>query len=346
MENQNIDRIILSFLQEEATANEIEILRKWMSDDKEHRSIFESVNLYWKNSTLSVSSSETDNAYKKLMSKSFKKSSEGIVDINFASKSILPHRLAGNFPWNKIAAALILFFTLAGSLYFIINTNKPVPEIVATTEIIKQNPKGQKLTTYLPDGSKVILNSLSEIRFTLPFVGKERIVIMKGEAFFEVKKDATKPFKVISNGVTTTALGTSFNVNCKNDNHVEVALVSGKVEVVDASMNSVILDPGESAIANQHGELKVQTFDSLDKTGWKDGILVFNDNSLPTILTKLEDWYGVEFIVDTSLFGQFHYTGNYKNESLEEVLQGISFVHQFEYKISGDTVKIYFNKTN
>lgn len=342
MEKQNIDSIILAFLQEEATANEIEILRKWMSDDKEHRSIFESVNLYWKNSTLGVSSADTDKAYRKLMSISNKESTEGIVEINSATKSILPHRQAVNFPWYKIAAALILFFTLAGSVYFILNTYKPVSEIVATTEIIKQNPKGQKLTTYLPDGSKVILNSLSEIRFESPFLGKERIITLKGEAFFEVKKDATKPFKVISNGVTTTALGTSFNVNCKIDNLVEVALVTGKVEVVDAFMNTVILIPGKSAIANKNGELKVQTFDSLDKIAWKDGILVFNDNSLSTIITKLEDWYGVDFIVDNSLSDQFHYTGNYKNESLEEVLQGISFVHHFKYKISGDTVKIYY----
>ena len=164
MENRNIDQIILAFLQEEATANEIEILRKWMSDDIEHQNIFESVKLYWENSTLGVSSSDADKAYCKLMSKSFKESSESIVDINTVTRSIPPHRQVDNFSWYKIAAALILFFTLAGSVFFIINTNKPVPEIVVTTEIIKQNPKGQKLTTYLPDGSKVILNSLSDLK--------------------------------------------------------------------------------------------------------------------------------------------------------------------------------------
>lgn len=335
MENRNIDKIILAFLQEEASANEIEILRKWISDDKEHQNIFESVKLYWENSMPGVKSSGTDKAYSRLMSKSFREYSDGIINLNANKKS-------NNFPWYKIAAALILFIALAGSVYFIIGSNQPTPKIVISTEIIKQNPKGQKLTTYLPDGSKVILNSLSRIKYNAPFIGKERIVELNGEAFFKVEKDANKPFKVISNGITATALGTSFNVNSKNPDFVEVALISGKVEVKDIAMNSIILSPGKSAILSKNQKPYVQEFNYLDKVGWKDGILAFNDDSLSEIIDKLEGWFGVDFIMDDNLRSQFHYTGKYEYESLAEVLQGISFVHDFEYKISGDTVEIYF----
>jgi ferric-dicitrate binding protein FerR (iron transport regulator) len=86
---------------------------------------------------------------------------------------------------------------------------------------------------------------------------------------------------VISNGVTTTALGTSFNVNCKNNNYVEISLVSGMVKVTNTSMKSVILNPGKSAIVSENGKLHIQDFDRMDKVGWKNGVLVFNNNSLP-----------------------------------------------------------------
>ena len=160
---------------------------------------------------------------------------------------------------------------------------------------------------------------------------------------FEIKKDATKPFKVISNGVTTTAIGTSFNVNSKNDDYVEVALVSGIVSVENAFSKSIILKPGKSAIADKKGELKVEEFNYLDKAGWKDGILVFKNSSLPEIVHKLEDWYNVELKVVIRPLNQIQYTSNFKNESLDEILKGISFVYDFEYKIVGGTVKIYFN---
>ncbi len=344
MENHDIDQIILAFLQKEATANEIEILRKWLSEEAANQEIFNSVKLYWENSTLRISTNDTHKAYDKLMSNSNLKSTDKIVDINSAANRTRSKQKSIYIPWFKIAATLFLFITIVGSAYFILNTNKISPDIIVTRSIIKQNPKGQKLTTYLPDGSKVILNSFSEIRYESPFIGNERKIELIGEAFFEVKKDSAKPFKVLSNGITTTALGTSFNVNSKIENHVEVSLVTGKVRVVDNAFNEVVLNPGNAAISTKNGVLEIKKFNYLDKVGWKDGVLVFNENSLATIFRKLEDWYGVKFEVDKNNLGQYHYTGNYKNESLDEVLEGISFVHRFEYKISGDTVEIIFNK--
>lgn len=336
--NRNIDQVILAFLQGEATTNEVEILRKWMSDDKEHQDIFESIKLYWDNSTPGVKSLDTDKAYDRLTANFFEGSSKDIININTNYRS--------TFSWYKIAVALIIFFTLGAGVFYVNNSNREAPKTIVITEIIKQNPKGQKLTTYLPDGSKVILNSLSRIKYKTPFIAKERIVELDGEAFFEIIKDTLKPFKVVSHGVTTTALGTSFNVNCKSNDHVEIVLIAGKVRVTNASRKSVILNPGKSAIASESGKLQIKDFDYTDKVGWKDGVLVFKNNTLPEIITKLEDWYGVEFIVDTKLTGSFHFSGNYNNETLEDVLQGISFVHNFEYKILGDTVKIYYKQKN
>ncbi len=265
-----------------------------------------------------------------------KKSNEidsGIIDSNKNSNS---------FYWRKIAAVLIMIITLAATVYYLVDIRWDFTEKLVYNENIKKNPKGQKLTTYLPDGTKVILNSLSKIRYKAPFIGKERIIELEGEAFFEVKKDTSKPFIVISKGVSTTALGTSFNVNSKSDSYVEVSLVSGMVNVENSFSKSVTLKPGKSAIINQQGELIVQEFNYLDKAGWKDGILVFKNSSFPEIIEKLEDWYGVELKVVVGPKNRIQYTSNFKNESLDEILQGISFVYDFDYKIAGEKVLINF----
>ncbi len=316
----NDARIILQnldFKKDELT--EADKLDLWTKIEQQNKGISRQANIMAANHHI-----ETDNSSTKFSDK---------IDINKSSIS---------FQWRKIAATLIILFTFVGAAYYLINTNQPLPEKVAIIEIIKKNPKGQKLTTYLPDGSKVILNSLSSIRYNAPFIGKERVINLEGEAFFEVKKDTIMPFKVISKGITTTALGTSFNVNSKNDDYVEVALISGKVRVSNAASKYVILNPGKSVIVIQNGELKVQEFHYVDKAGWKDGILVFDNSSFSEIVKKLEDWYGVELKVVVKSMNQIHYTSKYKNQTLENVLQGISFVYHFEHKIVGETVEIYF----
>jgi len=332
----NIDQVILSYLQGEATTIEIEVLRKWMNESKDHKAIFDSTKLYWEQSKLEVKSGDVDIAYSKLRKKSkqnFADNAINVYNINRDSK----------INWYKIAAACIVFFTLAGMIYFVNNSNAPLVEHILVTEVVKKNPKGQKLTTYLPDGSKVILNSQSTIRYKTPFTGNERLIELEGEAFFEVMKDTLLPFRVLSEDVSITALGTSFNVNSKNKNQVEVVLVTGKVKVSKDPNHLVILNPGKSAIVNQSGEIEVHEFNYLDKVGWKDGVLAFNDDSLSEIIMKLENWYGVEFIPVGELENNFHYTGTYENETLEEVLHGISFVHHFKFNITGDTVKIFAN---
>jgi transmembrane sensor len=335
LEYQGIDQVILNYLQGEATANEIEFLRKWISDHEDNESIFESVKTYWENSHLQVKSADLDKSFAKLNALSFQESITLPINISEKRKR--------KFNWYKCAAIFIVFFTVVGMIYFANDAQEQKQEIKLVQEVIKENPKGQKLTTFLPDGSKVILNSQSKIKYHTPFNETERYIELEGEAFFEVKKDDQKTFRVVANGVSTTALGTSFNVNSKNRNFVEVALVSGKVRVSNDSDHTVILSPGKFTTITQYGDFEISDFEIQDKVGWKDGLLVFKNNTLSEIVARLEDWYGVNFITIGALETDFHYSGKYNNETLEEVLYGISFVHHFEFKISGDTVKIYSN---
>ncbi len=250
-------------------------------------------------------------------------------------------------PWIRRAAVLLFMVTFIGTVYFILNNpSTNIHPNVAVNFIEKSTHKGQKLTTNLPDGSKVTLNSNSKIFYNLAFNGKERIVILEGEAFFNVAKDTIRSFKVVSNGITTTALGTSFNVNCKTDELVEIALVSGKVAIENESEMSVILHPGELANAERSGKIELGEYDYLESIAWKDGILVFTNSTFDEIFEKLEDWYGVNINVHEKVEEDFHFTAKYENHTLSEVLQGIAYVQYFEYSLDGDNVEINFKPNN
>jgi ferric-dicitrate binding protein FerR (iron transport regulator) len=120
-----------------------------------------------------------------------------------------------------------------------------------------------------------------------------------------------------------------------------VALATGIVQVQTQKAAPVQLLPGEAVRVASNGSTEVYNFNYLGQMGWKDGILVFKENTLPEIINKLESWYGVDIINTISAQEKFRYTGTNQNESLDEVLKGISFVHHFQYTIDGDTVRLY-----
>lgn len=242
--------------------------------------------------------------------------------------------------WAKWAAAIALVISAIAVFYNASEIHETKMVVQAYKLIEKSTHNGQKLTTNLPDGSKVMLNTNSKISYQFPFNGNERIIHLEGEAFFEVERDTLRPFRVISSGITTTALGTSFNINSKHVKEVDVSLLTGKVSVENSHGESVILYPGSKVIAMDSQLMPAGTFDYNQEFGWKDGLLMFRDASFPEIVNKLEDWYGVKVDLRGKIKQDIHYSGNYKNESLEEVLQGISFIYHFRYDISTEESKV------
>lgn len=123
--------------------------------------------------------------------------------------------------------------------------------------ITKSNPKGQKSKIHLPDGSTVILNAESQIRFKNDF-GKADRDIFKWRIVFEVAQDSLLPFRVFSGELVTTALGTSFNINSYDKNRVNVQLATGQVKVFKEELESesLLLQPGEEVIMEGHGPMR------------------------------------------------------------------------------------------
>ena len=246
--------------------------------------------------------------------------------------------------WQPGKVAAVIIFILLGSAVFIKWDEffvQPEVTVEQLTPVIKKTEKGQKRTIKLPDGSQVTLNSSSLLTVSPDFMnGETRTVSLQGEAFFEIEKNPERPFLVKADELTTRVLGTSFNINAYQTEEIKVAVRTGKVQVSSPEL-SLDLVPDEMAVYKQQEGILKSKFDPMLAFGWKDGYLVFEKADFQTLINKLELWYGVNITVrgekprDT-------FTAKYHQESLETVLEGISFSGDFEFQIEEKSLLIEF----
>ncbi|WP_234573605.1 FecR family protein [Rhodohalobacter sp. 614A] len=241
--------------------------------------------------------------------------------------------------WMFRAAAIILVVATSLMTVWLMDVNEEASEPFFSQVT---SPVRTITTRTLPDGTRVELNANSTLKYPSSFSASERNVYLEGEAFFDVESDKKRPFKVHSGQLTTTVLGTEFNVKYIPElGDVEVALVEGRVQVGVADKkslsSSVTLEPNQwvrySSTDNQMavGE-GIQT-----KILWREGILEFKDNTLTEVASTLQNWYGVEILIDDSAANEIKVTGTFENESLEHVLETLNFVAGIEYKMERNT---------
>jgi len=201
---------------------------------------------------------------------------------------------------------------------------------------------GEKLTLRMPDKTIITVNSQSEISFTSEYGKEERLVTLKGEAFFEISPDSLRPFRVVSNGITTTALGTAFNVFAREE-QFKIALTEGKVSVNKAEQQ-VVLALGQMALWESKSSPKkgfsIENFNADETISWKSGNLVFDREPLGEILNDLAVWYGVEMHIDEEIDRKRKVIGTFANKNLKDILTGLGFATGFDYEIQGKNVQI------
>lgn len=175
-------------------------------------------------------------------------------------------------------------------------------------------PRGGQYQLLLPDGSKVWLNAASSITYPVIFSAAERKVQITGEAYFEVAKDRTKPFRVIAGDISIEVLGTHFNVNAyKDDGPIKTTLVEGSVKI-----NTQVMKPGE---AYAGGKIFMTNIDQ--DIAWKNGVFNFNDQNLSQIMMQLARWYDLEVEFPQGV-PKKQYGGEIgRNLNLSQVLKGL-----------------------
>lgn len=333
--SSNIDTLIRKVLLNEATHDEKLLFDKWLNASSENRFVFQNVQKIWEEKWTGGKVINENEVFEKIWKR---------------SATLERHNEHFHKKWDfnyllKIAATiLILLIPLYFFGKFIFIKNLSNDQIISKV-IIKENPKGQKLRVFLPDGSTVWLNSESSIQYEDEFNDSIRIVELQGEGFFEVFSDKSKPFIVKSGEVSTTALGTSFNIQAYPDeDKTEITLVSGKVKVNALDTNRVFyLEPysGLTYDRESHG-FEAFTASIDDVLAWKDGILVFNGDDFYSVTKKLERWYGISVSVAGYPPDNWNLTGRFNNDHLVDVLETIKFSRSFEYKLNKKLLEINF----
>ena len=180
----------------------------------------------------------------------------------------------------------------------LIDYSKPVANNTVVYHTVK-TPAQTTAEVELPDGTTVMLNACSQLRFPSTFTGGERKVEVKGEAYFKVSHNALMPFIVEANGITTKVTGTEFNVKANKFNSPAVTLVEGSVEVRPAgcSITPTKLKPGQHAELNNE-TLTVTDVDTYIYTAWTEDKFYFDNSTLLDIAKELGQWYNVSVVFD------------------------------------------------
>lgn len=238
---------------------------------------------------------------------------------------------------SRYAAALILAGTVAAVI--LLGLNRPP----ANRELTASVAPGNRTELCLPDGSKVKLNSVSELSYDCND-RKERVVRLSGEAYFNVAKDADRPFIVEVDDMNIEVHGTSFNVNAYNLQRVETSLISGSVSIAGPALKgrTYKLHPGEKAVFNAtSGAISISDSDMSVATSWTRGRLVFEDEPLAEVIRRIERWYGVDIELKRSGVSGDLLTGAFHQEDISDVLASLSAAYNFKYTINKNHITIY-----
>ena len=200
--------------------------------------------------------------------------------------------------------------------------------------------KQGNIKVVLYDGSLVWLNAGSELRYPNTFVENQRVVYLKGEAYFDVAKDHGHPFVVKTISSEISVLGTSFNVNAR-ENSCVTTLVEGRVRMKHGMLDSVELCAGQQALLTGVGKIRVQVVDTRYYTSWMDNMFAFREAPLREIADVLENWYGCECRFENSALENIPYTTMVERYSdVDSVLQILAGTGDFHYTRIGDLIII------
>lgn len=202
-------------------------------------------------------------------------------------------------------------------------------------------PKGEIYVVKLSDGTIVHLSPESELEIPTNYSASNRRVRLEGQAFFDVITDKSSPFTVRSAGTYVTALGTCFEVSgCEKTGLTKATLVSGKIEVA-TKLSKIILNPGLQAYVSQTGYITVNSIDANLYTAWIRGRLVFDNQSISSIVTELERWYDYKFIVENESVSNVHMTMNVPRScEITELITVMEKIEKVKFRIENQTIYV------
>ncbi|XOV92551.1 MAG: FecR family protein [Bacteroidota bacterium] len=325
------DEIILKYLEENISLEDQHKLTRWLEENNYNEEVLKKVRSYWEN-----------------YSQDYSIEKKAVHDKVFGNLGLQkPRSESIQSSWPKfylgIAAALLILIT-SSIIYWQLFSSNPVAmkeADVPMTIVEKTSLAGQKITTVLPDGTTVNLNCGSKLLVPEKFADDIRTVELHGEAFFDVVKDESKPFHIITKDFTVRVLGTSFNVNAYDGISNYVAVKEGVVNVKSDSHRSVDLNAHQMVEISENGKLsELYEVDEKMVFGWVDQVLSFDDQSITQVLNKVSLWYGVDIVIENKNMSKKLFTATFSNPTLKELMVNVSKVYGFKYEITDKKVII------
>ncbi len=204
-------------------------------------------------------------------------------------------------------------------------------------------PYGGEYRLTLADGTRVWMNSASELEYPVKFIGDQRVVYIKGEAYFEVAENPEKPFIVkTSHNMEVKVLGTHFNISAyEEEATISTTLAEGKVTVSDGT-STVELVPNQQAVfekANKH--ITCRDVDAYQYLAWKDGKFIFEEESLENIMERISRWYNVQVFFNGNTIRHLRFSGDLeKYDDFSTVIRMLEKVSRIRVEIKGKAVFI------
>jgi ferric-dicitrate binding protein FerR (iron transport regulator) len=201
-------------------------------------------------------------------------------------------------------------------------------------------PRGKEFQLELSDGTKVWLNSDTELQFPALFVGKERRLTLKGEAYFDVAKNEEMPFVLSIEGAEIKVFGTQFNVNTRKIEKQSTTLIEGSISITQDGEPEKILHPGETAEINLlSGEMKVLNADTRIYTAWRYKGYLFENESLENVLEELALWYDVEIVYEDEQVKKERFSGwLQRKDEIMSILRPIEKTSYLHFRLEQNKV--------
>lgn len=317
MDRNIIDVLLERYLKDETSQEENELVENWLEENGNPRSEWQYLNQTQKNAWLKDTFNDIQNS----------------IHANEPKVVMMPKR---KLLWRRIAAAaaiLLVSFTLYLDWPILQNDMHPV-QLTALTV-----PVNQQKQIILTDGTKVWINAGSQLKYPQQFNGKTREVYLTGEAYFDIKHNASKPFIIHTGKVITTVLGTAFDIKeDKNSHTIVVTVTRGKVSVANGKKLLGVITPNQQISFNLLNSKSVQTEVNANQAiAWQKTELHFDDISFAEAAAQLQQRFNVKINFSNDKIKDCRFTGTaLQGEKLDKILKVICAFNNATYQTKTD----------
>ena len=344
---ETTDWILLArYLSNECSQEEREKVKAWITSDPDNQRLMELMKETWNMSESRVQTSDVEKLWKEVAENSGIKAEPEDTKIIKAPEQTLkiikwPFNLQpATYRVLRYAAVLLLF--VISVVYFFSKDSLPWFQQNAELKVITID-KGERKKIMLSDGTGIVLDAGSSLKYPEKFEGNIREVFLSGEGFFEVVPDVKRPFVVHANHAVIQVLGTKFNVRAwLPDKRVTVAVAEGKVSLrsdkaVTQKEVTIVRDQlstlPDGGVPSDPSSVNVEKY-----LGWMNNEVNFENAPLSEILFQLERWYDVQFVIQDSSITNEHLTLHIQNKTLDDILELLSTLTDLHYQHSGKLV--------